>query len=348
MPSLQNTRKRKSIRLSPRITHRSLQQRLRRSIRKAKSAEPYSDINAQKIGEGGFGIVSRPPARCAHFFSKQSKNINLANVNSVVFQETYYKNPNYISKLSEYDAASKELGVGNIIKDSIKNWRDYYCFVEFICEAPKDKHIQVGVDEFQDTYGIAPYCGVTLNEILKRKYHMSVKEICCLMEALKGLCIGLGQLHSIEIYHKDIHDGNILFNPKDGKLRWIDFGLAEDLYDKKKVDPNSWEYNPMSIRAKLEDTESLILHIIKPTLEFIRYMTKKSKETTTKRCYDDATYYLHKMPKKVQNYILPSKNRSKNEYYKALNKIKNKYIDYIEDFIEGYDETKKCEWMTKN
>lgn len=169
------------------------------------------------------------------------------------------------------------------------------------------------------------------------------------MDALKGLCIGLGNLHYIQVYHNDIHDENILFNPKDGKLRWIDFGLAEDYYKEKQALGNAWEYDPMFVRTKLEDTESLIFSIIKPTLEFIRYKIRKSKETKlTQRCFDDATYYLHKLPQRFENYITPNRRRTEEKYFEAVRKIKNKYVDYVEDFIEGYDETKKCEYLRKN
>lgn len=347
MPSLQ-TRKVKSLDKSP-GSRKSLGSRLRRSVRKSRSSEPYKNITAEKIGEGGFGIVSRPPARCAKFFSSNSKNINQQNINSIVFQKTYYKNPNYISKLSEYDAASRELNIGNIIKDNIKDWKEYYCFTEFICEAPRDKHIQIGADDFQDTYGIAPYCGITLNKILKGQYHITEKEACCLMNALRGLCIGLGNLHYIQVYHKDIHDENILFNPKDGKLRWIDFGLTEDYFKEKKAIGNNWESDPMFVRNKLEDTESLIFNVIQPTLEFIRYKLKKSKNTKlTQRCLDDTLYYLHKIPQHYENHILPNRYRAQAKYFEEIRKIKNKYIDFIEDFIEGYDENQKCGYLGKN
>jgi serine/threonine protein kinase len=343
MPSLQ-TRRQKSLGKS----QRSFKKGFRQSIRKARSAQPYTNITAEKIGEGGFGTVSRPPARCNKFFSSSSKNINDYNWNSIVFQETYYKNPNYISKLSDYNAAIKEMNIGNIIKHHIKNWEKYYCFTEFICEAPKEKHVQIGPDEFQDTYGIAPYCGITLNKIIQGKYHIAEKELCCLLNALKGLCIGLGKLHNIQIYHNDIHDENILFNPKDGKLRWIDFGLAEDLVDEKKALGKNWESKPIFIKHKLEDTESLIFNIISPTLQHIKYKLKKSKESKLiQKCLDTVTSYLHKIPYELKNYI-NSSNHYKHQSVQELINIRNTYIDFIGDFIENYDETKKCEWMTKN
>ena len=121
-----NTRRRRSRSLNRGRT-------FRKNSRRARSVEPYKNIKAEKIGEGAFGTVSRPPARCDHFFSTNSKNINQRNLNSIVFQETYYKNPNYISKLTETYYARKELDIGALIKDNVEHWKYYYCFIEFMC-----------------------------------------------------------------------------------------------------------------------------------------------------------------------------------------------------------------------
>jgi serine/threonine protein kinase len=305
-------------------------QTLRRNNRRAKSAERYTNINAEKIGEGGFGIVSRPPARCAHFFSKISKNINNHNINSTVFQEKYYKNPNYISKLSDIDQASKELMVGNYIKRHITEWEDYYCFTEFICKAPKHKHIQTGIEDFQDTYGIAPYCGVTLKSILEEKYYISPKEACQLVDALKELIVGLGNLHELQVYHKDIHNENVLFNSEDKRFRWIDFGLAENLSDEKEKAGDKWETNLSIVSAKMSDTESLIFNIIKPTLQFILHKLDELQLNTelnnsNQECYDKIIQYLDNIPKKARI----NSNTTKSQ----LISIKDTYYDFVADFM---------------
>jgi serine/threonine protein kinase len=200
MPSPKTRRREKSLNRGT---------RRRKSTRREQSLEPIKNLkkhnNAEKIGEGGFGIVSRPPARCALTINNEPSKNNkylLANM------KKYIGNPNYISKLSEPDSARKEYEIGKIVKDNIKYWKDYYCFTEFYCPAPYEKHIRVGIDDWQDTYGIAPYCGVTLKSILEDKHYISPLESCCLMEALKQLAIGLGELHRIQIYHQDIHDEN--------------------------------------------------------------------------------------------------------------------------------------------
>ena len=340
-----NTRRRRSRSLNRGRT-------FRKNSRRARSVEPYKNIKAEKIGEGAFGTVSRPPARCDQFFSRNSKNINQRNLNSIVFQETYYKNPNYISKLTETYYARKELDIGALIKDNVEHWKDYYCFIEFMCGAPKEKYIQVGMNDYQDAYGIAPYCGVTLNNILSGKYPISAIKCCCLMEALKQLAIGLSKLHKIQIYHQDIHDRNILFNPEDGKLRWIDFGLAEDHLDIKKKAINSgksWRINNILLSARMTDTSDLIFTIIKPTLEFIYDTIDNSKKTAlTDKCKDDAAYYLDIIPKSMNSYILPNRNNSFNEYMESKIKIEKEYIKFMNEFVGDLDEDKKCKWMFKN
>lgn len=327
MPSFKTRRRVKSLNRG---------QTFKKNSRRSKSAEPYKNINAEKIGEGGFGIVSRPPARCAKFFSENSGNINQRNINSTVFQETYYKNPNYISKLGEYDGLKRELEIGHIVKDNVKYWRDYYCFTEFICDAPNDKHIRTGVNDYQDTYGIAPYCGITLKSIIDGKYHMSSSELCCLLDAVKQAAIGLGRLHRIYVYHQDIHDENILFNPEDRKLRWIDFGLATDHYDIKN------SQDPIIISARMGDTEGLLFRVIKPTLEFIENRLKSAKDAKSKHCLDKVTEYLDKMPKELDDYGLPDRYRQFSKYMKEILRIQDIYVDFIDEFIGDLDENSVC------
>jgi hypothetical protein len=69
------------------------------TVRKARSLMSLRNINniyrsipASKIGEGAFGVVSRPPSRCVDFPSKKER---------VKFETKYFKNRKYISKLME-------------------------------------------------------------------------------------------------------------------------------------------------------------------------------------------------------------------------------------------------------
>ena len=326
MPSLKTRSRRRSQSLN-RVRRSRNTIRNSRTNRRTQSAERYKNINAEKIGEGGFGVVSRPPTKCSHFFSKTSKNINQRNINSLLFKGKYSGKRNYISKLSDIDQAGKELMVGNYIKKYIPDWEDYYCFVEFICEAPKHKHIQTGIEDFQDTYSIAPYCGVTLNDILKDKSIFTSNKACQLVDALKELIVGLGNLHELQVYHKDIHNENVLFNSEDNRFRWIDFGLAENLFDEKKRAGDKWETNLIIVSAKLSDTEGLIFNIIKPILQFIldKLNKEKSLNNSNQECYDKIVYYLGKIPEKATI----NSNTTKSQ----LISIKNIYYDFVADFM---------------
>jgi serine/threonine protein kinase len=344
MPSHQTRRRAKSLSRGRNLSHGKS---LRKSQRRAASLERLKEINSKKIGEGGFGVVSRPPAECAPELNNNNSKSVLAYRREA--KKKYVGNPNYISKLSEYDQAIKELRLGRLVKEYIKDWKNYYCFTEFYCAAPDDKHIRVGIDDYQDTYGIAPYCGVPLDSIIKEKTYISPIESCCLMEALKQLAIGLGKLHNLEIYHQDIHDGNVLYNPKDKKLRWIDFGLAEDLYEIKQEAGNNHKNNRILVHAKVEDTEGLIFSIIKPTLEFIRYkLSQGSKTNKSERCFDDTVYYLSLMPQKMDEIYLPNRYDYPDKYFTEINKLKDKYIKFVNLFIGDYEVTDRCVWTAKN
>jgi serine/threonine protein kinase len=331
MPPLNNTRRR-----SRSVGRRNRFNKTNRHNRRSKSAEPYKNINAEKIGEGGFGVVSRPPARCAHFFSQNSNTVNQRNINSIVFQETYYKNPNYVSKLTEMNDAQKELEIGELVKDNIRFWRDYYCFIEFICGAPSEKHIRTGINDYQDTYAIAPYCGVPLEDIINHKYFISPKEACKLLDALRRLIVGISDLHHIQVYHQDIHSGNILFDSKDDHLRLIDFGLALDLYDKMKAAGDNWMSNKAILNAKFQDTEKLLFDIIQPTLEFIEHKleTAENISNASRKCLNEVTQFLNNIPKRVRNSDYPSGYGS--SYYNFITKKNDEYVSYI-NYVLGYN-----------
>lgn len=309
--------------------------RFKKTNRRSRSEEPNRNINAEKIGEGGFGIVSRPPARCAHFFSKNSKNINQQNINSLLFQKTYYNNPKYISKLTEYNDAKKELEIGNLIKNNLKKWKNYFCFVEFICAAPDEKHIQIGPSDFQNTYAIAPYCGVTLDSILLEKYYISPYEACHIFRALKEFVYGISDLHWIQVYHNDIHSENILFSFEDHRLRLIDFGLATDLYEYKQLSGNDWRSNFTIIRAIFEDTEPLIFKIIKPTLEFIKYKLEsvENPNNSIKLCLLEIENTLENIPPSYNHIQFNNIATNYNTYKNAITVSKNNYTNFLDDFM---------------
>lgn len=239
----------------------------RRNNGRAKSLPPQQNIKSEEIGSGGFGVVSRPPARCGSFVSK--------NINEDAFREVYAGNNNYISKLTESYSAERELNIGIAIKERIPEYYYYYCLVEFICNAPEKKSIERNGD-YYGTYAISPYCGVPLKSYFKSinvaPYNMF--ELYHSLPMLQNLVYGILLLHDNNIVHQDIHDGNILYDKEYELLRLIDFGLAVDFnknnQNKPRANNNPLNINdPKVISAKLHDIEQLIDNIILPYFDRI-------------------------------------------------------------------------------
>lgn len=356
---LQAKKKERSRSLEPRRkTVKNVSAPRRRSLKPTKNIEKmYKNVEAEKIGEGGFGIVSRPPSKCGKFFSESNNtlNKNQKNVNRIVYQNTYFGNKDYISKLAEYFEVSRELEIGNIVKKNIPSWRDYFCFTEFICEAPEEKHIRVGMNDYQDTYAIAPYCGVTLKDIFDEKHKISLDRICCLIDAARELTIGLGKLHWIQVFHQDIWDENVLFNPKDGKLRLIDWGLADDLFEEKKKNENHWQSIPAIVNSQLTDLDGIIFDIIKPILQFVGFridnyrqkLNKNGKQLSEKlkNCLDEADHFLSELPERAEEENFPNRRKNDKAFFKFKYDLKEEYVRFIQDFIGDYENDQKCKYL---
>jgi len=269
------------------------------SNRRARSLEPYIN-NSEEIGSGGFGIVSRPPAKCDSFLNK--------NFNQNAWRAAYYGNPNYISKLTEYSSAERELEIGIAIKDVIPNYEDYFCLVEFICNAPISKSISLGGDDY-NTYAISPYCGITLEDYIRSDINapINIFELCYLVPSLQYMIIGLQTMHKYHIYHKDIHEGNILYDSDSGLMRLIDFGLSDDRRNIKN------DNHPAIINEELHDLDMLITYVIKPLIIFLLDSRISTESVHRKYPYIEDFYYELKRFKQVMNSMMNPKNKNKYE-----------------------------------
>lgn len=305
----------------------------------------YRNATPEVVGEGGFGIVSRPPSQCDRYKSEKER---------IDYQEKYFKNKKFISKLTEYMSAEKELEIGKIVKKSIPNWSDYYCFIEFSCPAPEYVFKQVGPDDFLDTYAIAPYCGITLQSILDNNHRISFYQACCLIESVKKLVKGLQLLHSNQIYHQDIHSENVLYSLEDKNLRFIDFGVTVNLQEKKKIKGAKWESDYNIISAKKEDYENLIFNIIIPVLKFVwgkikrHYRLLKEQniriDTPLRDCLTMTGRYLSMMPEKVGDEEYPE-YKQYIAYMQFTKEVGDYYMQFINEFIKNYDEKIKCKFL---
>jgi serine/threonine protein kinase len=236
--------------------NKTLRNNIKRSNKRSKSLEPPKNINSEEIGSGGFGIVSRPPAKCNSFINE--------NFNQNALKAAYYGNPNYISKLTEYTSAIRELEIALAIKEEIPSYDDYFCLVEFICNAPESKTI-IRDGDFYGTYAISPYGGIPFSEYLREDIQapISIFELCNFVPALQLLIQGIYQIHKKHIYQKDIHTENILYDSNSGLLRLIDFGLADDFRRIKN------DNRPVIINEEHHDMDMLLKNVIIPLVKFI-------------------------------------------------------------------------------
>lgn len=264
------------------------------SNRRARSLEPYIN-SSEEIGSGGFGIVSRPPAKCDSFINK--------NFNQNAWRAAYYGNPNYISKLTEYSSAERELDTALAIKDVMPNYENYFCLVEFICNAPVSKSIKRGNDDY-NTYAISPYCGITLEDYMRSDIiaPINVFELCYLVTSLQYMIIGLQTMHTHHIYHKDIHEGNILYDSDSRLMRLIDFGLSDDRRNIKN------DNHPAIINEELHDLDMLITYVIKPLIKFLLYSLISIESTFSIKFYNELNRF-----NRVMNSIMNPKDKNKYE-----------------------------------
>lgn len=266
--------------------------------RRARSLNANRKIKNEEVGSGGFGVVSRPPQMCGRYLSNEE------NFNSAAFRETYLGNPEYISKLTEYSGAKHELDIGLYIKDNIDDYQNYVCLIEFICEAPADKSIEVNGDLY-GTYAIAPYCGVPLSKLVEREIPppVSVFELCFLITALQHLTRGLSRLHRIRVFHQDIHLENILWDTETGLMRLIDFGLAQNLSGERLAN-NS----PVIINAELSDWDKMVQNVIIPVTNYVLDSDILEKARRKYPYVDDFYYRLREFNGVIQSILNPPRS----------------------------------------
>jgi serine/threonine protein kinase len=295
--------------------------------------------NISRIGEGGSGIVSRPPSSC-----------NIASespANRARFRKEYYKNPNYVSKLTEYSSAKKEMEIGAIIRRNIADFSQHFCLVEYICDAPRDKIIRASMNDYLDTYAIMPYGGITLQSIIDGTVYFSPLELCCVVDSLRGLFDVIRRLHTIGIFHNDIHTENILYDTKSRRLRIIDFGMATDFGELKEKYGDSWTERKVVQNAMLHDYEQItfkVLGIILLKMEEIDKTDKMEEERKAKTsiksgkplhritdCYDKYMHYLDKLDALVKRTADKSDEELLDNCKKYINTFINDGRGYIDD-----------------
>jgi serine/threonine protein kinase len=326
---LNKTRRRGGVRGRSETRRKTLRNKI--NCKRSKSCN-IKKISQEEIGFGGFGIVSRPPARCDTFINK--------NFNQNAFREAYYGNRDYVSKLTEYSSADRELVIGNVIKDKIDDYQNYFCLVEFICNAPREKSIERNGD-FYGTYAISPYCGIPLDEFLLKDINAPVNifELCYLVRALQILTYGITELHKNHIFHKDIHPGNILWDNSSGLMRLIDFGLADDLSDL-----NASRLGVMY--DKVHDLEMLIKNVIHPLIDILLDSRINDSRLWAKKEFfiiEDFYYEIRDFYGKMERLFNPHGSRRYNQLEMKDRKIQ---ITRLSNIIDEFMKIKSLDELT--
>jgi hypothetical protein len=303
----------------------SLSKSLTQSLKKNK--ELYSNLDnsfksirrlsLKKLGQGAFGLVQRPPQQCSN-----------KNDNKVLLK--HYASKEYVSKLTESEKAEQELNIANIIRDKIHDWYDYYCLVEYVCDASAP--ITSGQDEL-DTLAIMPYCGISLENLISKspKITIDAHGYWFILYRLKQLIRGINKMNFNNIFHLDIHPGNIAFNWPENrreiksysalKLLLIDFGLSVHL-------PDLASDNTTLLSSEFADLEGLILLVLLPTMEFIveSKMFLTSKEEQLMDLHDD-----------IKSYIADVKHKMKVPKRALTNKEYSDYLDICYGLLQKYN-----------
>lgn len=177
--------------------------------------------NPKVIGEGAYGCVHKPALHC----SNQLPNFNY---------------DDYVSKLMIVENAKDELSEFVII-DKIDPKDEFHLGNPVLCEPKIDKESSKNIGKCKDLkiknvvsrpndyrllllkyggYDLANFCKHHLSQMDKNKVHPFLLEI-------RQLLKGLQAFKNNGLVHNDIKPQNILFNPENGQLRFIDFGLMK-------------------------------------------------------------------------------------------------------------------------
>ena len=312
-------------------TRNSISRSLSRSLKKNnnlvsnldKSFKSIRRLNHKKLGQGDFGIVQRPPGECLN-----------RNDNKIILE--HYASKDYVSKLTESIKAEQEKTIADNIRERIPDWYDYYCLVEYICSAPNP--IRHNGDEI-DTLAIMPYCGISLENLISDspKINIDAHGYWFILFRLKQLIKGINKLNFNNIFHLDIHPGNIAFNWPENKreirsytalkLLLIDFGQAIYLPD---IDPDS----KTILSSELMDMEQLLLKVIVPVCNYIikSNIFLKSKEVKLIELHDDIKSFVATIHHKFK---IPNKSLTQQEHKDILDigyDILQKYNTLIPDY----------------
>jgi len=181
-------------------------------------------IRPKRIGEGAYGCVHKPPLRCVD----QEKQDSTSNV----------------SKLMTNKDAQEELNEYFLISKADKNG-EYHLGKPSVCEpskipsnllAIKDcKNIRPSVEDMNKfSLLIMKNGGYNIEQFseLFKKQHANTENMEQIVDFLiEGIRLleGLELFLDNDIIHHDLKSQNIVYNPKENRINFIDFGLMDDM-----------------------------------------------------------------------------------------------------------------------
>ena len=196
-------------------------------------------MSRKVIGEGGYGCVHEPSIHCK------------------TPPEQLFTYDNYVSKIMKTKNAESELAEFLIIK-GIDPSNQYHLGSPILCkpdlaepgiknDLKKCKHInESDISKDPDNYSLLllKFGGYDLKVFFTNKLTNYLKtnkqnKVDQLLLGFHHLIKGINFFWTNQLVHNDIKPQNILFNPKTGQFKYIDFGLMGKSYDLLNESKNS-------------------------------------------------------------------------------------------------------------
>lgn len=163
------------------------------------------------IANGGNGFIIYPALECTKI---EDTKYDIKQIN------TKYHNNKYITKYSDRDSINNEIKIGKVLN----GLNQFITCEPEICLEMKDSKTELIEDNI---YVYAKYGGLTLSNCFDLFTNLSNIKLL-----IKTICEHIILLHSKNVYHLDIHPGNIVINLEKKKddikllVYIIDFGTS--------------------------------------------------------------------------------------------------------------------------
>lgn len=261
------------------------------------------------IGQGSYGCVFKPPLKC-------EKNIR--------------RPRNKVTKLINYNNAVKELEEFNKI-ESIDKSHKYHLPKPHVCKynniydnepgmekckflKNKDKKNLVFI-QYKDG-------GIELESFLLSGELTSEKNIKDFLLKFYDLIYGLAEMNNNDFIHNDIKSINIVINPKNYDLNYIDFGLSQSIKTKKSLSER--EIHIYSASYFAYPTETFLLNPV--YFNNIKYRSELLDFTLIKNklveIYNESNNYT----KYIDNFYIEN-----GSLYLLTDSLLSKYIELIKE-----------------